>query len=198
MTHEFEQIDDSFSQSEELAADYTAGNMNASEREHFEALLDGGDQMLLDAFAAYSGVTEMLLNQIRPVAPDPTTRASLLDRIKSGSTSVEHSEDEPFIIRHANSGPWSETGIPGVTRHVLFEDHEQNRISVLMKLDPGATFPSHKHAQAEECLMLEGDLDFGAYSLKAGDYLRLAAGTEHGVARTKNGCICLVTAALVA
>lgn len=183
---------------EELAANYVVGSISSEEQEQFESLLESADPKVRETLAAYSGVAELMLDEIPAVVPDPSIRESLLERIKSDSASVTDRQEEPFIVRSASTGPWNETGIPGVSRRVLFEDHEQNRITVLMRLDAGSNFPAHKHSQAEECLVLEGDLDFGDYALEAGDYLRLAAGTEHGVASTKNGCICLVTTALVA
>ena len=64
------------------------------------------------------------------------------------------------------------------------------------RMEAGAFYPSHVHNQAEECLVLEGYLDFGDYTLSAGDYLRLEPGTHHSEARSQQGCLCLIFAEL--
>ena len=86
--------------------------------------------------------------------------------------------------------------MPGVRIRVLHADLQQMRMTALMKVEPGARYPSHTHNQVEECYVLEGDLDFGDYQLFAGDYLRLPAGTTHSESTSISGCVCLITAAL--
>lgn len=79
---------------------------------------------------------------------------------------------------------------------ILHIDRAARRFSGLFRMEAGAVYPSHVHEQPEEILVFEGDLDFGDYSLAAGDYLRLEAGTTHTEARTRRGCVCLITAEL--
>lgn len=176
---------------DDWAAFYLVGAMTSEERGEFESQLDG-DQGLRDALRSLDDVSDALLEQIEPVQPAPGIREALLARVDAYSVD----QPAPVIRRASQHDGWQETGVPGVTVRILFADHQQNRMTALMRLEPGAVYPSHVHDQAEECLMLEGELDFGDYVLKMGDYLRLEPGTKHGEARTEHGCLCLVTAEL--
>jgi anti-sigma factor ChrR (cupin superfamily) len=65
-----------------------------------------------------------------------------------------------------------------------------------MRVDPGTQVPLHPHHAAEECYMLDGDLDTYGTVLRRGDYLRAPAGTVHAPSRSEGGCLILVTAGL--
>lgn len=182
---------------DERAALYAAGAMTPDERAEFESRLEQ-DGELRSALTAYDSVCEALIDQLEPVPPDDAVLQSLLSRIDDDEADSNEatSSDSGIVIHRDGSGDWEETGEPGVTMRILNKDIKLKRMTVLMRFEPGASYPAHAHGQDEECLMLEGDLDFGEYVLKTGDYLRMAAGTEHGVARSRNGCVCLVTTAL--
>jgi len=176
---------------EELSAIYMAGAMTVDEQAKFEARLET-DAELRSALQSMDEAGQALLAQVDPIQPNPEIRQTLLDRIAK-----EDTINEPSIIIHrADSDDWQPTGIPGSTIRILHADIKRRRMTCLMRLEPGATYPSHEHDQPEECLMIEGDLNFGDYTLYPGDYLRVEAGTEHNVATTKQGCLCLITAAL--
>lgn len=182
---------------EDLAAMYVAGAMSIDEVQLFEQRLES-DAEARAAVKSFDDVNGLMLQDVSTITPDPTTKANLLARIEEDQKTIKDksSEVKPFILR-ADQQDWKETGIAGITYRMLFADLENKRMTVLIQLVPGSIYPSHVHDQPEECLILEGDLDFGDYVLNAGDYLRLDVGTSHGEARTKQGCICLVTAELV-
>jgi anti-sigma factor ChrR (cupin superfamily) len=60
---------------------------------------------------------------------------------------------------------------------------------------PGASIEGHHHANAEECLILEGDLAIGDLRLNAGDYHVAAKGTIHPVLRSQGGALMFVRGA---
>ena len=180
---------------EDLAALYVAGAMTYEERKMFESRLNDDDD-LLAALRSFDGLGELLLNSIEPVEPDPKTRLALLAQLEQESKEDGQTTEPPPLIRRSDENDWIEIGVRGVTMRVLYADQENKRLTALLRVEPGAVYPSHVHNQAEECLVLEGDLDFGDYVLRVGDYVRVGPGTTHGEARSKQGCLCLVTAEL--
>ena len=179
---------------EDLAALYVAGAMTFEERELFESRLND-DEDLRAALHSFENLGELLVKGIKPVEPNPKTRQGLLARIEQESAGV-NSEEPPPLIRRFNEKDWIDIGVPGVTMRVLHADQENKRLTALMRMEPGGVYPAHVHNQAEECLVVEGDLGFGDYVLNVGDYLRLEPGTKHGEATTKHGCVCLIIAEL--
>jgi quercetin dioxygenase-like cupin family protein len=89
--------------------------------------------------------------------------------------------------------PLPEPGVSGVFVKVLRFDKETRRApTILLRFDPGATYPAHNHPGGEEIFVLEGDLTLGKDHLAAGDYLYTAPDNKHAV-RSDKGCIVLVS-----
>ena len=89
--------------------------------------------------------------------------------------------------------PLAEPGVTGVYVKVLRFDDAVNRApTILLKFDPGATYPSHVHPGGEEIFVLEGDIRLGKDQLFAGDYLYTAPNNVHAV-QSERGCIVLVS-----
>ncbi len=53
------------------------------------------------------------------------------------------------------------------------------RISMLVRVEPGATVPTHPHGIGEECLMVEGELFLGDVLLREGEFQFAPAGSRH-------------------
>jgi quercetin dioxygenase-like cupin family protein len=102
-----------------------------------------------------------------------------------------------MILVRAEQTRWEDTPIPGVQARSLWVDEVSNRATIMLKLAPGTVYPDHDHPGVEECLVIEGDLELGGKIMRKGDYMRIPAGGQHGTPRTTNGCLLLVTTALV-
>ena len=88
--------------------------------------------------------------------------------------------------------PLTEPGVTGVYVKVLRFDKETRRApTILLKFDPGATYPAHNHPGGEEVFVLEGDLKLGKDHLYTGDYLYTSPNGRHAV-RSEGGCVVLV------
>jgi anti-sigma factor ChrR (cupin superfamily) len=96
----------------------------------------------------------------------------------------------------AGAGRWEPTASPGVEARKLFVDAAAGRVTMLVRMAPGASFPGHRHDAPEECFVLEGDLWTGAVRLRAGDYQRAEAGSRHVVQSTQGGCVLLLVSSL--
>jgi len=101
------------------------------------------------------------------VAPEPVDAAAkarvkqrVLRRIAADSTPRHLTVPAPQDI-------WQPFG-PGVAMKVLHQDG--NTLSYLLRLDPGASLPAHRHPQDEECLVLEGEMHIGELVVTAGGY----------------------------
>ncbi len=127
-------------------------------------------------------LTDALLDAVAPLEPGEERRqrmqARLLERVRAPL--------DPALVTIAGAGgDWQETS-PGNRVKILRSDAES--LSMLVRLDPGTTFPAHSHPADEETLVLEGETWFGDIHLKAGDYHLAPKGTEHGAVTTETGC----------
>ncbi len=124
-------------------------------------------------------------------AVDPGSEAAarmksrLLDRVRDD---VSGSAAELVTVRET-TGDWIETG-PGNSIKILRSDDET--MSMLVRLEPGTTFPRHYHPADEETYVVEGETWFGDIHLVAGDYHLAPKGTTHGEVRTDTGCVLLI------
>jgi quercetin dioxygenase-like cupin family protein len=87
--------------------------------------------------------------------------------------------------------PWVETR-PGIWAKSLFVDVARRRATRLVRVEAGASIPSHRHLQDEESFVLEGSGDFSGVFFQAGDYHRAPAGTVHPAYSSREGCIFLL------
>jgi anti-sigma factor ChrR (cupin superfamily) len=86
---------------------------------------------------------------------------------------------------------WEEAA-PGISCKLLATDAETDRVSMLVRLAPGADYPPHTHAGVEEVYMLEGVLIVDEKSLHPGDYLRSEPGTSDHRVWSETGCTCVL------
>jgi len=63
--------------------------------------------------------------------------------------------------------------------------------TILLRFEPGATYPLHSHPGGEEVFVLEGDVHLGKDHLRTGDYLYTAPDNKHAV-RSDGGCVLLL------
>lgn len=107
-------------------------------------------------------------------------------------------EPNPGLNQLVHSGdvnwqPLAEPGVAGVYVKVLrFDSSARRAPTILLKFDPGATYPAHAHPGGEEIFVLDGDISLGKDRLHAGDYLYTAPGNIHAV-RSETGCVVLVS-----
>jgi anti-sigma factor ChrR (cupin superfamily) len=81
---------------------------------------------------------------------------------------------------------------PGIACKLLATDTENGRVSMLVRLAPGAEYPPHTHAGVEEVHMLEGVLLVDEKKLYPGDYLRSEPGTSDHRVWSETGCTCVL------
>jgi quercetin dioxygenase-like cupin family protein len=100
-------------------------------------------------------------------------------------------------ITKSNETEWKpllEEGVKtdGIYVKALRRDENTKRSStILLKFEPGASYPNHNHPAGEEAFILEGEIRFGPDQLKAGDYLYTSPGKTHSVF-SRTGCTLLL------
>jgi quercetin dioxygenase-like cupin family protein len=74
---------------------------------------------------------------------------------------------------------WSKTQFGKVWIKILCEDRSKGESTVLIKLEPGAHLPFHKHPELEQAYVLEGSMHDHDGGCRAGEYVWRKAGSFH-------------------
>jgi anti-sigma factor ChrR (cupin superfamily) len=118
-------------------------------------------------------------------APSPAVREALLARIAAPSNHTITAAD----------GEWIETAVPGVRKKILAIDRARNRVTMLLRGEPGARYPAHRHSGPEECYVIGGSVVVEGQVLRAGDFHHAEGDSDHGESWTDEGVEVLLVAA---
>jgi hypothetical protein len=80
----------------------------------------------------------------------------------------------------------------GIECKLLANDPLRHRVSMLVRLAPGASYPAHTHAGAEELHLLDGELWIDDSKLNPGDYNYGAPGAGDKRVWSETGCTCVL------
>ena len=191
----------------ELAALYLSGAMPDAERRAFEAHLAGGCAECDAQLRSLDDIAAALASAVEPVTPCGMTRIATLaraneslgelspqqvDGVSALVAAVDDSLDE--ILQAARS--WEQLSAKGIFLHRLEVDQKQQRVVALVRMEPGARFPPHSHDEAEQCVVLHGDLRLGQRRMVAGEYRYWRPGEPQPAQTTEEGCLLLVSSPL--
>lgn len=123
----------------------------------------------------------------RPLQPG----ASVWDRLSSEIAEKTGTVPLPAVPPVEDSS-WTKVA-PGIFCKLLSADAPNDRVSMLVQLDPRTDYPPHEHAGVEELHLLEGELWIDDRKLLAGDYNRAEAGTADRRVWSETGCTCVLT-----
>jgi quercetin dioxygenase-like cupin family protein len=90
------------------------------------------------------------------------------------------------------SEPEWEQVAPGIECKLLASDTEKHRVSMLVRLAPGARYPAHTHAGVEELHLLDGELWVDGRKVVPGDYNYGAPGAGDDRVWSETGCTCVL------
>ncbi len=88
---------------------------------------------------------------------------------------------------------WEPVGIPGIEVKRLAVDPARRTATMLVRMAAGTSYPPHRHAAVEECLVLSGDLRVGERELRAGDFQISQTNSVHPVQSTREGCLLYIS-----
>jgi quercetin dioxygenase-like cupin family protein len=77
----------------------------------------------------------------------------------------------------------------GVSVKLLRRDEQTEAVTVLLRFDPGGTFPAHRHPAGEEVFVADGEVRIGKERLSRGDYLYTEPEGVHAVSSESGGTI---------
>jgi anti-sigma factor ChrR (cupin superfamily) len=106
---------------------------------------------------------------------------------------AEETGKQPVLppARQWSEPEWEQVA-PGIECKLLATDAEMHRVSMLVRLAPGASYPAHTHAGAEELHLLDGELWIDERKLFPGDYNYGAPGAGDERVWSETGCTCLL------
>lgn len=173
---------------QERAGLYALGLLSDDEADQFRSHLASGCRACEAEVANSEAALSLLPMTLPPCSPSPSVRERLMSRVRA-------SQLPPGMkVVRSGEGTWKDTPFPGVSTRLLDYDRETDRVTVLLRFAPGATYPSHRHRGAEQCLVLEGDVESAGVRLTAGDYSVAPAASVHGVLCSESGCLLLIMA----
>jgi anti-sigma factor ChrR (cupin superfamily) len=97
------------------------------------------------------------------------------------------------VTVRAREGEWRDLA-PGVTLKLLRGDAASGTMTAFIRMAPGSSLESHRHARDEECLLVSGEIFIGGHRLAAGDLHVAGAGTDHEEITSPRGALMLVRA----
>jgi anti-sigma factor ChrR (cupin superfamily) len=115
---------------------------------------------------------------------------SLWDRLATRIAAEAETPVLPAAPTCADS-EWEDVA-SGISCKILSTDDVHDRVSMLVRLAPGAAYPSHTHAGVEELHLLAGELWIDNRRLLPGDYNRAEPETADRRVWNRTGCLCVL------
>jgi len=100
-------------------------------------------------------------------------------------------------VVQANDMQWEPIKYPGCYVKTLMVDRESGLLTVLLKMDPGASLPDHEHALVEQTYVIEGRLvdsegpEMGL-EVGPGEFVYRPAGSRHAAVAPEGGLMVAV------
>ncbi len=133
----------------------------------------------------YDAATAVALS-LPPSEPPPRARERLLAAARTPST---------YTVWAADAA-WTDTGLPGIRARVLAVDKMRSLVTLVLRAEPGAVYPSHKHHGPEECFVISGSVVIDGRVLRAGDFHHADEDSDHGEITTTDGAEVLLVGAI--
>ena len=75
--------------------------------------------------------------------------------------------------------------------HFYHSDREAGHAAVMIRMEPGASYPAHRHNGPEELLVLQGGFRDATGEWRAGDFARFEDGSIHHAVALDEGPPCI-------
>ncbi len=161
--------------------------------------LSAGELPAIQAHIAACHDCRRELESLRPVVDSfvswPTDilrpAASLQERLALRIAEETGTPPAPPPARRWSEPEWEQVA-PGIECKLLATDAERQRVSMLVRLAPDASYPAHRHAGVEELHLLHGELWIDERKLLPGDYNYGAPGAGDDRVWSETGCTCVL------
>lgn len=182
----------------EWATLYALGELSLEDKNSFEQHLNVGCQECQTELRALGDLMADLAEGVS-AAPPPAVRERLLKRVAETPTS-ERARDgillrrAGLLITRSGDLPWEAAPVPGILSKSLYVDEQRKYSTSLVRVEPRAVYPSHRHNGIEEVFLLEGDFLIDGVQMVPGDFCRSEPGSVHGPSTSQFGALLLVSA----
>ena len=130
-----------------LLAD-AVGALDPDERVELLARLEAlGPEQQSEVARVYNAAAAVA-RRVAPVDPPATLRQRVLDAARQPTRYTVWAAD----------AVWVDTGLPGIRARVLAVDQARSLVTLVIRAEPGAVYPSHKHHGPEECFVISGSV----------------------------------------
>jgi len=176
----------------ELAPIYALDMLAVPEKAAFENHLRDCAQCQSEVTALSAVAAD--LAETASVDPPPSLKSRVLERVRGVPQipGVFYHEGGVMVSR-SDDIPWRET-MPGVEVKRIYRDREKHYDTSLVRIAPGAVYPTHLHKDVEEIFILSGDLYIAGRKAGPGDYCRAEPDSLHNESFSESGCVFLVIA----
>ena len=161
--------------------------------------LPGAEAAAIDDHLASCAHCRRELEQLRPIVesfvswPTDVLRPSASLQARLARRIADEAGGEPVLppARQWREPEWQKVA-PGISVKLLANDTEKHVVSMLVRLDPGASYPAHTHAGVEELHLLDGELWIDDRKLYPGDYNYGRRGEGDERVWSETGCTCVL------
>jgi len=130
----------------------------------------------------------LLAESVPRTTPSTAARSRLMSRVAAWEALKPLADVRPY------DGLWINGGAPGVDIRRLFRDKATGRTTMLVRMEPGVSFPAHYHHDDEQCYILKGDVRWGDLVYEEGDFVAMSKNTTHPVIHSAGGNLLLIIA----
>ena len=170
----------------EFVSLYALDCLPAAEAVHFETHLSGCDECRLELEKVRSTVEGLVAWPTDLLRPSASLQQRLASRIAADTGSYRAPP-----AREWKEPDWEEVA-PGIFCKILAADTERDRVTMLVRLLPGVSYPPHTHAGIEELHLLDGELWIEDRLLYPGDYNFGEPGASDTRVYSETGCTCIL------
>ena len=167
------------------AVEYLLGLLEPEEAKAFTEQM-AADESVRQAVKDATKNTTLLAEALPPREPASRVKTRFLDSIGSQPS---------FGALRMNEGKWRQGDGPGITYKKLHFDNASGLLTILVRMEPGAHYPAHRHSLLEQCLVLEGDLIHDGHVYGPGDFTWAEAGSIDPGLHTERGTLLLIIGA---
>jgi|ERR1700686_2325456 anti-sigma factor ChrR (cupin superfamily) len=178
---------------------YVLGTLAAREHSDFERHLLDGCRVCNSEVERATAVLSALAESAAATMPSGM-RERFRTRMKNDKVLAEQINNgillrkSGVLIERTKAMEWHAGPVPGMWIKPLFVDKQQQRATSLVRMEPGAHYPSHRHNGPEELFVLEGDFVIEGLVMRSGDYCNAQAASVHGESYTAAGCLFILSA----
>jgi hypothetical protein len=164
----------------------SVGALDPDERVELQARLDAltPDQRS-EVARLYETATAVALS-VPPLEPSAHVRDRVLAAVRKPARYTVWADD----------AAWIDTGLPGIRARILAVDKPRSLVTLLIRAQPGAVYPAHKHHGPEECFVISGSVVIDGCVLRPGDFHHADEDSDHSEITTTEGAEVLIVGAV--